>query len=226
MKFNIYVYIFVLSKTSYMKSKNIFTITKWLVNSVYFLTVAACTFVTVLRTYQFFTGTTTLQPGSKQQSLQFEVMKFGGEDVQTVYQQADNNKAYLETMPDRFKMQVAYKSGLGYYDYFVSLFFIVATITIVGLLRKALNSVTAEQPFLPENATRIRNIGLWLLGVDIVKLVHYLIFGGIAGGYFPGTKVQLVTSIGNGTWLGLLIICIAIVYQKAVEIYHDQQLTV
>ncbi|GAA3950137.1 hypothetical protein GCM10022209_54140 [Chitinophaga oryziterrae] len=91
-------------------------------------------------------------------------------------------------------------------------------------LRSIFRSISIKEPFAASNARRIRNIGLLLIGVDIVKIINYIIFDFMANKYFSGA--ELLIQIGNGIWVGSLLLALSVVYRRGVEIYSDNQLTI
>ena len=208
-----------------MRGQRIFAIASSLVSFAFYVVVVGCAINFVLRTYRVVTGDADVTNVHKA-PLSFEVKSFGPFDsvVMVPNTYSKGKEAALVKQTDRFQLLVACRSPLGIYDYFLNLLAMAALVYGMWQLRSIFRSITVKEPFTPANARRIRNIGLLLIGADVVKLINYFIFGSMAKKYFVET--ELLTDIGGGIWIGALVLALSVVYQRGVEIYSDNQLTI
>jgi hypothetical protein len=209
-----------------MRGQRTFAITSRLVGILFYLVILGCILNVVKRTYSLMKGDSNLAGIWHQDPLSFDVMSFGpGNSVpQFPYMYSEGKLAALRQQPDRYQLFVGYRSPIGYYDYFVSMLLTAAVLYGMWQLRNIFYSISIKEPFTASNARRIRDIGLLLIGADIVKMINYFIFHSMAKKYFIGT--ELVTQIGYGMWIGALLLALSVVYSRGVEIYSDNQLTI
>jgi hypothetical protein len=64
------------------------------------------------------------------------------------------------------------------------------------------------------------------MATDLIKIIYYRGFGLMANRYFPGEHINLVTQIGSGIWLGLIVVSLSVVYRRGVDIYLENKLTI
>ncbi len=171
-------------------------------------------------------GTQKLTDASHQLTVTFDVKAFPKKDTLTpkfIYGSLPN--AALEKKQDMYSLRATSRSPLGIYSYIITLLGSIAVVTGMGWLRKIFADTTAEEPFRDINAVRIRNIGLLLIAADGVRLIGYFIFNSMTRSHFTPPFQQLV-DVGNSFWMGLLLLALAVVYKRGVEIYKENQLTI
>ncbi|MVT43536.1 DUF2975 domain-containing protein [Chitinophaga oryziterrae] len=209
-----------------MRGQKTFTITSKFVGIIFYLVILTCVINVVIRTYRLFEGDANLAGTWHQDPLSFDVMSFGhlNPSTQFPYRYSEGKLAALRQPPDHYQLLVGHRSPIGYYDYFLSILLTGAVLYGMWELRSIFRSISIKEPFAASNARRIRNIGLLLIGVDIVKIINYIIFDFMANKYFSGA--ELLIQIGNGIWVGSLLLALSVVYRRGVEIYSDNQLTI
>ena len=209
-----------------MRGQRTFTITSRFVGVIFYLVILICVINVVIRTYRLVEGDPNLAGTLHQDPLSFDVMSFGplSPSPQLPYKYSEGKLAALRQPPDHYQLLVGHRSPIGYYDYIISLLLTAAVLYGIWELRSIFRSISIKEPFTASNASRIRNIGLLLIGADIVKLINYAIFDLMAHKYFSGT--ELLIQIGNGIWIGSLLLALSVVYRRGVEIYSDNQLTI
>lgn len=209
-----------------MRGQRIFSITSRIVFVGFYIVVIICVPYISLRTYRLVKGQTVLQTPPDLRGLEFHVQTFGPPESYPprTYNYSEGKLAALYHEPDHFSFLVPLRSPIGYYDYFLSMLEVAAVLYGVWLLRAIFRSISVEEPFSDANARRIRNIGLLLIGWDVIKLINYEIFNEMAGKYFTGTT--LLADIGGGTLVGLLLLTLSVVYRRGVEINSENQMTI
>lgn len=213
-----------------MSAQTIFSASKKLITGVYYLAVLlgslAIGVATFNATSNIVTGSKLLSDTEKTHSVSFEVMKFRQHDAVPPYEYAQDNKAALQVMPNKYLLHVPYQSALGYSNFFMMLFRFAATIYIIWTLKKIFDIISLKEPFVEKSAVLIRRIGWVLIIIDVVKLIYYFVFGKLANSHFENIRIELVTDFGNNIWLGFIILALSIVYKRGVEIHSENQLTI
>jgi len=209
-----------------MRGQRTFAFTSRLVGVLFYLVILGCIINIAARTYYLIEGDTDLAGTWRHDPLGFDVMSFGPTDqiLQFPYMYSEGKLAALRQQPNRYQLFVPFRSPIGYYDYFLSMLLFAAVVFGMWQLRSIFRSISIKEPFAAANAGRIRNIGLLLIGADIVKIINYFIFDSMAKKYFWGT--ELITQIGNDFWIGSLLLALSVIYRRGVEIYSDNQLTI
>ncbi|MBS1750778.1 MAG: DUF2975 domain-containing protein [Bacteroidetes bacterium] len=208
-----------------MNGQKTFLITQKLVEVLFYLFILLAGIVVCASVLQYFQGGENLSDLTKHTALSFEVMDLAKDSIPS-YQYAPDQLAALQPIPHKYLLHVPYHSGLGYFHAFTALVNIASGFLIIWLLRRIFRSITLEAPYTIAAARLIRNIAIVLIATDIIRGFEYLVFNYFANQYFPGEKIRLITSVGNGIWLGLIILALSIVYYRGVEIYSENQLTI
>lgn len=209
-----------------MSGQTIFKATQKTVTGVYYLAVLLGCIAIGVSTFNLINGASALTPPENKGTISFEVMDFGGKDSAAPYRYSENNKAALQPIPHKYRLLVPQHTALGYVHYLISLLQLGASLCIIWFLKKILGNISLKEPFTAQSARYIQMIGLALIFIDLVKIVQYILFSSMAKDYFEGSRLELVTNIGGNIWLGLIIIALAVVYRRGVEIYSENQLTI
>lgn len=128
-----------------------------------------------------------------------------------------------------YQLSAFYFSPLGMLILLFSCVKGMAVIYGLWLLRQVFRKVSEDEPFPEQVGRRIRGMGLVFIGVDVLKIVYYALFQHFCNGMFPagrGIKVSLEIEVGSGIIMGLLLLCLAVLFRRGEEIYTEQQLTV
>ncbi len=131
----------------------------------------------------------------------------------------------LEKKENIYTLHTTSRSPLGIYSYIMLLLGCLAGVMVLDWLRKIFRDSSVKVPFTAVNAGRIRNIGLVLIATDVVKIIGYFIFNRMTNPHFD-MHFELLTDIGSNLWMGLLLLVLAVVYRRGVEIYNENQLTI
>ena len=118
-------------------------------------------------------------------------------------------------------------AGLAFWS--LNLFFILALIYGILLLRKILASTVEGFPFHPSNPKRLNQLGWILLGTSFLATVTQFLFGRWALSQLGEAGLPLNPTIEfYEEWLtcGLLVLVLAAIWKEAVRISDEQSLTV
>ncbi|PUZ22737.1 hypothetical protein DCC81_20105 [Chitinophaga parva] len=147
----------------------------------------------------------------------------------TISMPAGARVAIREQPGAHYRLSAFYFSPLGMLILLFSCAKGMAVIYGLWLLRQVFRKVSEDEPFPGQVGRRIRNIALVFIGVDVLKIVYYALFQHFCNGMFPagrGIRVSLEIEVGSGIIMGLLLLCLAVLFRRGEEIYSEQQLTV
>lgn len=102
------------------------------------------------------------------------------------------------------------------------LVYVGALLAIVGRLRRVFATLTAGDPFDPENVRRLRLIGFVLGGMEIARYVFRLIFEAVA----PGANVS-EDGLNLTAWFAVLVVFVlAEVFREGARLRREAELTI
>ena len=104
---------------------------------------------------------------------------------------------------------------------------------IVHLLHKFVQSVKIGSPFNLENVRRIRVLGIMLIVLELLIYMGSKIVGWMSNNLLELNDISFRKSfhmdldfLGNWVFVGLMILVIAEVLKKGVEMQEEQELTI
>ncbi len=113
-------------------------------------------------------------------------------------------------------------SALGF-DFITPFFLII----LLWLLKKVLDSISSGNIFSAENAGRIKWMGYVLIGRFVYKLaLSFIMEKQLSGLNLPYSVVRGEMPNAYDLHLGILVLCIGLVYQKGVELKQEAELVV
>jgi hypothetical protein len=105
------------------------------------------------------------------------------------------------------------------------LLYVIGLIAIIGRLRKIFETLTAGDPFRPENVTRLR-----FIGVVLAALLGLGYLGPLAlGALFPEALAEedVDYSINLTSWFSVLVVFVlAEVFREGARLRHEAELTI
>ena len=115
-----------------------------------------------------------------------------------------------------------------FFSYFGKLLIALGLTYTFYLLRAVLNDILQDDPFSPENITRIRRIGAMVLAIGFIRpLIEYI----AANEILRGLQIDPILSTpapfkAEFILSGLLILLLAQVWSYGLELKRDQELTI
>lgn len=118
---------------------------------------------------------------------------------------------------------------------------LVALVALLSLLRKIFKNLNAVSPFNPANVRRISTMGLILIGLDLLGLgvelllrplarpfVAEIVAAGLTGPFkeFSFNTIDLQANVEGEWFLGLILLALAQVYRRGIELQAENELTV
>lgn len=166
-------------------------------------------------------------------SLSSNVKLFNGglpwRSADTAHFSVDHTSYLQEAALPTYQLNTRYKSPLGKLILCCAICEAAAFVYGLWLLRLIFRDVSEDQPFPKRLAQRMRTIALLFIGVDLLRILYYFLFRYLCAGIFPEAPRLVVSpelEIGGGIIVGLLLLCLSVVFRRGEEIYAEQQLTV
>jgi hypothetical protein len=100
--------------------------------------------------------------------------------------------------------------------------YIGGVLIIVGRLRRIFSTLTAGDPFHPDNVRRLRFIGLVLAGLELGRYV----FWGVSAGLLDGVNAEK-QGLSLTTWFSVLVVFVlAEVFREGARLRREAELTI
>jgi hypothetical protein len=100
-------------------------------------------------------------------------------------------------------------------------FYLTGVLVIVGVLRRIFATLTAGDPFHPENVARLRLIGLMLAGLELGRYAVWAL-----GAWLPGAS-QREPGVGVTAWFSVLVVFVlAEVFREGARLRREAELSI
>jgi hypothetical protein len=105
---------------------------------------------------------------------------------------------------------------------FAALLYLCGILVIVGSLRRIFTTLTAGDPFHPDNVARLRLIGLMLAGLELGRYA----FWAISAWLLPGVN-HVEPSLNITAWFSVLVVFVlAEVFREGARLRREAELTI
>ncbi len=212
-----------MSETTNLKDSKALKVCYWFTNISYYLSWVSMAFFLLLLAVNMFTGMRTL--------------KYIHLPVVVTYDNIDSNLPLDQSSSDAFMPVVGFqqlKLDVSNYDNMVQnmwipLLLLIGMIYIIYLFRLFLKTVRENSPFVPENPQRLKRIGSLVTTagptVGILNYIYAKIYIHFIN--LPGATIEVENEVYPFViFLGLMIIVIGHVFEIAVNMKLEQDLTV
>ncbi|MFN3859316.1 MAG: DUF2975 domain-containing protein [Caulobacter sp.] len=100
--------------------------------------------------------------------------------------------------------------------------YMAGVVLIVGTLRKLFTTLTAGDPFHPDNVARLRLIGLILAGLELGRYLFWI----MAAVIMPGVN-RAEVGLNLTTWFSVMVVFVlAEVFREGARLRRDAELTI
>ena len=100
--------------------------------------------------------------------------------------------------------------------------YLAGILVIVGSLRQIFMTLTAGDPFHPDNVARLRLIGLILAGLELGRYAFWAV-----GAFLPGVEQRNDPGVGLTAWFSVLVVFVlAEVFREGARLRREAELTI
>jgi hypothetical protein len=129
-------------------------------------------------------------------------------------------------LPERYKIEAELNTPLGNFSFFNIVLNFGIGIVILGLFRKIFNEINLKNTFQRNIHRRLVLLAIIFVLADVINFINYFIFNNLIKNSPTAHEFQLVSEVGHGIFIGLIIYAIAIIYQRGLTIQEENELTV
>jgi hypothetical protein len=137
----------------------------------------------------------------------------------------DHQARYKEKIT-LYSIDIKPNSVAGYYYMAATLIFLSIGVLILGKFRKVFTEIKLDEPFRATVVKHLQILGYLFILAEILGFIHYFILGKLINNTFHAPALHQVSEKGSGLLIGMIILIIAVVYKRGLEIYEENSLTV
>jgi hypothetical protein len=209
-----------------MTSRFIFSFLKISVSVLYYLLGAITVIILVTSILKLADGHKDKFWNINTNAFEFNVLAFDFKKADPpVYYAADSVVRYYDAK-DRYKVEIAPASPMGYYVLFMKMVFLCLGIVILWHFKKIFKEIKLDQPFKFNITRRLKVLAALFIISDVLRILDYILFNAFLHRHITSPKFELLTDVGNGIITGFIIYIIAIIYERGTVLQDENALTV
>jgi hypothetical protein len=159
-------------------------------------------------------------------SYSYKVKAFGLQNTEEPYTYSQDSIIKYQRVADEYAVVIVPRSTIGYYAMIMKLLYMALGLGILWNFKKIFKETNFKQPFKSIIIKRLKTLAALFIISDLVKLLNYFIFNSYLHHSLASPKFQLLTDVGNGFITGLVILIIAVIYERGKELEEENALTV
>jgi hypothetical protein len=159
-------------------------------------------------------------------SYSYKVKAFGLQNTEEPYTYSQDSIIKYQRVADEYAVVIVPRSTIGYYAMIMKLLYMALGLGILWNFKKIFKETNFKQPFKSIIIKRLKLLAALFIISDLVKLLDYFIFNSYLHHSLASPKFQLLTDVGNGFITGLVILIIAVIYERGKELEEENALTV
>ena len=159
-------------------------------------------------------------------SYSYRVKAFGLQNTSEAFTYSPDSIVKYQRVADEFSVVIAPRSAMGYYAMIMKLIFMAIGLGILWNFKKIFKETNLRHPFKNSIIRRLKTLAALFIVSDLVNLLDYFLFNSYLHHSITSPKFQLLTDAGNGFITGLVILIIAVIYERGKELDEENALTV
>lgn len=125
-----------------------------------------------------------------------------------------------------YTLGIRLNSPAGYYYMASTLVFLSLGLVILWNFKQVFSAIELNSPFKASVVKRLYLLALVFIVSDLLGFVHYFILHSFINHAVHQPRLQMISERGDGILIGLIMLVIAVVYKRGLEIYEENSLTV
>jgi hypothetical protein len=159
-------------------------------------------------------------------SYTYKVKAFGLKNEAEPITYSQDSIIQYHRVADEYAVQVDPKSSMGYYSLLMKLVYMGLGLAVLWNFKKIFKETNLRSPFKNSIIRRLKTLAILFIVSDLIKLADYFLFNSYLHQSIASPKFQLLTDVGNGFITGLVILIIAVIYERGKELEEENALTV
>ncbi len=210
----------------------VFPTVKVLANLMYYLVLIGLVVFAVMNSLKLLDlQTKRFQPGEEPANYVSVPVAWGPASAKTVAS-TGKERVFLKPQKQTGQLQVPIRSTPGLLIVALGLVGLATTVWTFSLLRQIFRNVQTESPFHIDTARRIQQMGLLFVGQTLLEIVLKMALWSQTRPYFGQIRQDYNNFLSidlnlTGPWLlGLILLALAQVYRRGIELQTESELTI
>ncbi|MEJ7694005.1 DUF2975 domain-containing protein [Daejeonella sp.] len=137
----------------------------------------------------------------------------------------DKITRYKQAKPT-YTVDIKPHSGIGYYHMVSTLFFVALGALILRKFWQIFGQISLDAPFNARVVHLLYTAAYLYIISEVLGWIHYYVLGKLINNSMQIDGLHPVDEMGTALLTGLLMLIIAVVYKRGLEIYEENSLTV
>ena len=137
----------------------------------------------------------------------------------------DKSARYIEKTPT-YSVDVKPNTVTGLYYMISSLIFMIFGILILWMFKKIFTEIKIDSPFKASVVRHLQVLASLFIASELLGFIHYFILSRLINKSVELVGVHQIAEKGSSLFIGCMILIIALVYKRGLEIYEENCLTV
>ena len=159
-------------------------------------------------------------------SYTYKVKAFGVDDAAEASTYSQDSIVTYKRVADEYSVQVNPISSIGYFSLVMKLVFMGLGLGVLWNFKKIFTETNIRSPFKGQIIKRLKILAALFIISDLVNLLNYFVFNSFLHQSIASPRFQLLTDVGNGFIIGMIILVIAVVYERGKELEEENALTI
>ena len=159
-------------------------------------------------------------------SYTYKVKAFGINNAAETSTYSRDSIVQYRRVADEYSVQVNPISSIGYFSLVMKLVFMGLGLGVLWNFKKIFTETNLKSPFKGQIIKRLKILAALFIISDLVNLLNYFVFNSFLHQSIASPQFQLLTDVGNGFIIGMIILVIAVVYERGKELEEENALTI
>jgi hypothetical protein len=159
-------------------------------------------------------------------SYTYKVKAFGINNAAETSTYSKDSIVQYRRVADEYSVQVNPISSIGYFSLVMKLVFMGLGLGVLWNFKKVFTETNLKSPFKGQIIKRLKILAALFIISDLVNLLNYFVFNSFLHQSIASPQFQLLTDVGNGFIIGMIILVIAVVYERGKELEEENALTI
>ena len=159
-------------------------------------------------------------------SYTYKVKAFGINNAAETSTYSKDSIVQYRRVADEYSVQVNPISSIGYFSLVMKLVFMGLGLGVLWNFKKIFTETNLKSPFKGQIIKRLKILAALFIISDLVNLLNYFVFNSFLHQSIASPQFQLLTDVGNGFIIGMIILVIAVVYERGKELEEENALTI
>jgi hypothetical protein len=125
-----------------------------------------------------------------------------------------------------YSVDIKQKSVLGYYYMLSTIVFLGLGLLVLWHFKNVFREIKLDKPFKPAVVTHLNVLAAVFIISDLLSFVNYFVLNALITNSIHQPRIKNLAEYGSGILIGLIILIVALVYKRGLEIYEENSLTV